>query len=320
MDQEEKFLKARQEREESRLQAVAEREISETGAQRQQFEEQLTVLEAAVEQQARSGALEEAEEQLGTLRRLVQDTSHSTPLTAFEMSKANRMLARLEQLLLQERRQKNAASTSEGAPGKKFKFSSKAKAKVEEKAPTTTAGLVTAPDSSVAPIGSKVYGQQTGGHLFIAPSRAVFIRDCTNTTIYCAPTAGSAFFTNLTDCTVYVCCHQLRLNRCRGVSLYVWCSSTPIIEYSEGVGFGPYSCWRGLTQSTIDGQQHATSEEWATTVGEQTNMERVRLSYTVVDDFQWLKKTASPHWRVMEESEWAYSEEVFGEPAVPVVV
>ncbi|EPY27814.1 tubulin-specific chaperone C [Strigomonas culicis] len=305
-----KVLKARQEREESRT-AVKARDASELTQQREQLEQQIQEMERHVESTATAGRAEEAQQALNTLRTLIQDTSSCALLTAYGMAKANKSLSRLQQLVDEQ-------SAGQGGP-RKFKFSARAKAKAEEVRPAAEAAPAAAGAPAeglpAAPQG-KVYGGVQHQTLCIPAAKAIFVRDCASCTILCLPTAGSAFLTNCVDCTVYVCCHQLRLKDCHNVQVYVWCTSTPIIETCDGMGFGPYACWRGLLSSTMDGVRAASHEEWAQSVGDVQDVERAKTAYTTIDDFQWIKKTQSPHWRVMEEETWVHVDEPFCAAAV----
>ncbi|AYU83683.1 hypothetical protein, conserved [Leishmania donovani] len=319
-----KFLKLRQEREEQRRQRSKE-----TGAitlQRQQYEAEAELLEAEVTQLLQEGNVTESQQRIDALRTLVQDTSNSISLTAHEMAKANVILARLQQRVDEKH--------SSAAP-KKFKFSSRLKAKPTSDAEPATPSLSLtgisdtneATATATVPVAGtvsstngfgNVYGPSTGTDLFISHSRGVFINGCAECAIYCLPIAGSAFLSNCTNCRVYVACHQLRLKGCTNLDLYAWCASTPIIEECDAMRFGPYRCWVGLLSScTEDGKTYATHAEWVSRVGEIEDTARTEQNYVKVDDFQWVKKSASPHWRVLAREEEKASTTVFGPATLP---
>ncbi|KAG5488728.1 hypothetical protein JIQ42_00343 [Leishmania sp. Namibia] len=321
---EEKFLKLRQEREEQRRQRS--KETVDITVQRQQFEAEAELLEAQVSQLLQDGNVAESQQRIDALRALVQDTFNSISLTAHEMAKANVILSRLQQLIDKKR--------SSAAP-KKFKFSSRLKAKptsdVELSTPSVSpsgisdangeSAMAFVPDTGAVSSASgfgNVYGSYTGTDLFISHSRSVFVKDCVNCTIYCLPIAGSVFLTSCTNCRVYVACHQLRLKSCTNLDLYAWCASTPIIETCDAMRFGPYRCWMGLLRScTEDGRAFATHAEWVRSVGEIEDTARTEQNYVKVDDFQWVKKSASPHWRVLTREEEKVSTTVFGPATRP---
>ncbi|KAK7196157.1 Tubulin binding cofactor C [Novymonas esmeraldas] len=311
---EEKFLKQRLEREEQRHQRS--KETAAITAQRQQYEAEAEQLEAEVTDLLQRGNLAESQQRIDTLRTLVQDTANSISLTAHEMAKANGVLARLQQLVDDK--------NSDAAP-KKFKFSSRLKTKAtpSDATPTSTSASPSSEPHTVALAGrmtgfGSVYGPSSGGDLFIREGKSAFVNGCVDCTIYCLPIAGSVFLSDCTGCRVYVSCHQLRLKSCARLDLYVWCASTPIIESCDAVRFGPYRCWAGLLgSSAADGRTYVTHAEWVSKVGEIADALGTEHNYTNVDDFQWVKKTASPHWRVLVEDEEQVSTTVFGEPALP---
>lgn len=327
---EEKFLKGRQEREGQRLQRS--KEDDDITVLRQQYESEVDNLESEVTQLLASNKVAESQERIDALRRLVQDAAHSIALTAHDMAKANALLARLQQLV------DDAQSTTAGT--KKFKFSSRLKSKTApanndknvSSSTTTEVRCDALPaaaktlevagaggrggSSSSAGFGNS-YGPCSHSDLFIAHSKGVFISGCTDCAIYCVPVAGSIFLSNCVNCRVYVACHQLRLKDCRDTDIFVWCASTPIIESCDGMRFGPYTCWEGLLNSAApNGLHYATHAEWVRQVGEIADTAQTEQNYTAVDDFQWVRKTASPHWRVMAEAEQQRNTTAFG-PATP---
>jgi tubulin-specific chaperone C len=326
---EERFLKGRQEREEQRQQRSKEGEAAST--LRMQYEAEAEQLEAEVAQLLTGGNISGSQQRIDALRKLVQDTSNSIVLTAHDMAKANAILARLQQQV------DDAKGAQAGL--KKFKFSSRLKTKAasgpgpSSKSPTTASEAESTPASSAKPVNAaapsaaargssgasfgNTYGPSSGTDLFIADSKGVFINGCMNCRVFCLPIAGSVFLSNCANCCVYVACQQLRLKDCRDTDLFVWCASTPIIESCSRMRFGPYSCWDGLLNSAAsNGATHATHAEWVRCVGEISATAQTEHNYENVDDFQWVRKTASPHWRVMTEAEQTHSSTPFG-PATP---
>lgn len=324
-EMEDKFLKGRQEREEQRCQRSKEGfDITEL---RQQYEAEAEQLEVEVKHLLAEQKVAESQERIDALRTLVQDTSNTIALTAHDMAKSNAILARLQQLV------DDAKKTNAGA--RKFKFSSRLKAKPlggatvssptssAEKADASTVSTKLSAATTTCTRGSSTtgagnsYGPSEGTNLFIASSKGVFVSGCTDCSIFCLPVAGSVFLSNCARCRVYVACHQLRLKDCHDTDIFVWCSSTPIIESCTGMRFGAYTCWDGLVQSrSQDGATYATHAEWVCQVGEIVDTAHTEHNYATVDDFQWVRKTASPHWRVMTEAEAMHNGTVFG-PATP---
>lgn len=327
---EEKFLKGRQEREEQRLQRT--KEGVEITVQRQQYEAEAEQLETEVTRLLNDNNVAESQVRIDALRKLVQDTSNSIALTAHDMAKANAILAHLQQLV-------DEAKTVHAGP-KKFRFSSRLKTKTanestavspaatsadaqctrvvsaEAQAAAGTAAPVSARGSSTTGFGNS-YGPSSGADVFIADSKGAFINSCVNCAIFCLPIAGSVFLSDCAHCRVYVACQQLRMKDCHDMDIFVWCASTPVIESCDGVRFGPYTCWDGLLHSTAsNGATYATHAEWVRCVGEMADTAHTAHNYTNVEDFQWVRKTVSPHWRVMMGAEETRNSTIFG-PATP---
>jgi hypothetical protein len=51
----------------------------------------------------------------------------------------------------------------------------------------------------------------------------------------------SVYLEGVTDCTIQILSHQLRIHQCTGCKLYVRVQSHPIIEDCKDMGFAPYS-------------------------------------------------------------------------------
>ncbi|CCW65640.1 unnamed protein product [Phytomonas sp. EM1] len=316
---EEKFLKARQERMENN--ANRSRDTSELAQLRQQFNDEFTKKEREVDYRINQGSLEDAQQILNQMRALVQDASNSISLTAYDMSKANAILSRLQQALDGRR---GLASEC-----RKFRFSQISKSsKVEaenkndasqskSKPPDTVKTVVSCDTTATMTVNTNqtVYGHAKDTTLFVPHGKAAFIKDCVGCTILALPIAGSVFVSDCSNCTLYVACHQLRLKDCHEVDVYVCCASIPIIERCDGMRFGPYYCWSGLLRSAMDdGRTYDSHIEWVHEVGEIQNSERMESSFKGVNDFQWLKRLPSPHWRVLDVKEMKEVATVFQAP------
>lgn len=170
---------------------------------------------------------------------------------------------------------------------------------------------------------SVTYGNAKDTTLFITSASALFLRACEGCQIFVLPIPGSAFVTGLKSCKLFIASAQLRLKDCYDVEVYAWVTSTPIIENCDNMRFGPYSCWRGLVLGpvplppslailkTTSSEKHYVSH--ADCINFFFEKEEVpgENNWHYVEDFQWLKKTASPHWRRLEPSEYHYSDLVF---------
>lgn len=51
----------------------------------------------------------------------------------------------------------------------------------------------------------------------------------------------SVYLDSVTDCTIQILSHQLRIHECKGCRLYVRVNSHPIIEDCSDMGFAPYT-------------------------------------------------------------------------------
>ncbi|ORC91486.1 tubulin-specific chaperone C [Trypanosoma theileri] len=313
---EERFLKTRAEREEARQQKSAG--SSGTAWDRLQFEDQARSYERSIMQLITDGNTSAAQETINMFKLIVQDATSNNVLTAYEMAKSNATLSRLQGLIDEKRDTCNKP--------KGFKFSRKPKtgvtAVVEKQQPAAASSPLSSSlqqseeDRSQV---NNVYGYAREREVFISEPKAVFLQGCEKCEIFILPVAGSVFISDCSNCKIYVACHQLRLKNCTSVDIYVWCASTPIIECCTEMRFGPYSCWTGLLQSSVGGHHYSTHEEWVQHVGEQEMQERVKDSYKTVDDFQWLKKTPSPHWSVLPPEKWEMSARPFLQGETPTM-
>ncbi|KEG10603.1 tubulin-specific chaperone C [Trypanosoma grayi] len=307
---EEKFLRTRAEREEARQHKAAG--FSCNAWDRLQFEDKTRELERGVMQCLADKDTRGAQETVNIFKALVQDATSNSALTPHEMAKSNATLSRLQGLIDANRDGVNKAKT--------FKFSSRPKVGATAVAKHQAAAAPSAPqgEEERGQI-TNVYGYSRNRAVFISSSKAVFLRECEGCEIFILPVAGSVFISDCTKCRVYVACHQLRLKNCNDVDVYVWCASTPIIECCTEMRFGPYSCWTGLLQSSVGENSYTTHEDWVRCVGEQQINERTKDSYKMVDDFQWLKKTPSPHWSVLPSEKWEINAHPFLQGDTPAM-
>lgn len=91
------------------------------------------------------------------------------------------------------------------------------------------------------------------------------------------------------DSRLYVAARQVRVHSAAGTDLYLRVLSHPIIEHSSALRFAPFQ--PSYPGSAADLEAHglgddATEGKWAE-----------------VDDFGWLRASASPHWAVLPEPE-----------------
>jgi tubulin-specific chaperone C len=77
---------------------------------------------------------------------------------------------------------------------------------------------------------------------------------------------------------------EFRIHDSRNMRVYLSCSSRPIIENSQGIGFAGIP---KVIRDTI-GMYEGGREEW--------------LEKELVEDFNWLRRDHSPNWRLMTET------------------
>ncbi|CCD19934.1 putative Tubulin binding cofactor C [Trypanosoma vivax] len=290
---EEKFLRLRAEREGARQQKAAE--PSDNALERLRFEEKARGLEEVITKQLSDGDARAAQETLNVLKGEVQDATANNILTAYEMAKSNTSLSRLQELI--------DAKGERGQGRKAFKFSASSKVRCATVADTSVGVTAAQGQEEVLGCRDNVFGDARKKDLFLSPSKALFLRNCRECGVFVLPVAGSIFISDCAQCTIYVACQQLRLKNCTDINVYVSCSSRPIIECCTEMRFGSYSCWVGLLNSTVGEHRYDSHEEWMKQVGEMRDPERAADMYRSVDDFQWLRKTPSPNWRVLKPEE-----------------
>ena len=328
-DAEERFLKARLEREAARTSKCKDEAAEEAAKARAAFHEEVKALEASIATLIAAKKLDEASEQCRTLQQRITAANEVLALPSHEQRTLNSLLSATTAKI-------NDAKT-EQKPAKKFGFSSKAKL-VATATATASAESVDAAGSTAAASSSAaaadpakedsasgvVYADLANQTLFVPPAKAVFLRRCTGCTVYALPTAGSLFLSDSSDCTVYCAPHQLRIKSCVDISLYTWCTSRPVIESCDRMRFGGYTAWRGLLASVVpadisaaEGGRLPSHAAWVEGVGAFKDLTWAVNSYTQVDDFHWLRQAQSPHWALIPEAEWAASDVVFETPTPP---
>ena len=134
-----------------------------------------------------------------------------------------------------------------------------------------------------------------------SPLGALFIHGLTRCTLIGGPVAGALHLENLIDCKIYAASRQVRIHSAQNCDFYLKVRSGPIIEYSNGLRFAPlpgtaaealgypeaakHLKLHGLEDSN-EGGSGGTSLEWAD-----------------VQDFGWLRASASPNWKILPEDQ-----------------
>lgn len=110
------------------------------------------------------------------------------------------------------------------------------------------------------------------------PFAGLTLKDIEDSIIVCGRVEGAAHLTGLKRCVVVVQSRQVRMHESVSCDVYLATASRPIIEDCSGIRFGPLPGTYG-GEGGEDGQ------------------------WRMVDDFKWLRKEASPNWRVLEPGE-----------------
>ncbi len=113
---------------------------------------------------------------------------------------------------------------------------------------------------------------------------SVRIENATDCSIYLGPCCTSVYLENAQRCTLYIACHQLRIHKSNGCSLYVKVNGHPIIEDCDAMGFAPYA----YSFQGIDADMQAAGLEAA-------------HCWDNIVDFRWHRTTQSPNWHLIQE-------------------
>jgi len=204
-----------------------------------------------------------------------------------------------------------AAKQSEVAPKKKFSF----KAKTVVKAANTDSSVVsTIPegDSASTPLtpdkfpgvfdlthgsdirleaGSDqiklehVITRCSGSQVALChPMGALRIQNIRDSVIVVGPVSGAIYVIDCVNCKLVLSSHQIRIHDCYNCDMYMRVGSRPIIEHCSDVRFAPYS----LSYPSIE--RHF----------QEVGVTPLPEGWREIQDFGWLKTTASPNWHELE--------------------
>lgn len=291
MNPEEKFLRSRQAREEQK--AKHQPEIKESDLQL--FFLEFSSLASETVSSLQKNDIAEAESNCERLQRSLNNAMESIKLPSHELR------LRSQQIIEFKKRVDELRSAVK--PQKRFAFSSKGPELAKEKGESMSS-CAELPAAEVKEAES-IFSNFQNRTLTIRSLCAVFIRNCSGCHIRVLPTNGSVFVSECVGCVIYVASHQLRIKNTKHSDFYVWCRSTPIIEDSQNVRFGGYTAWKGLLDSEAPGHGKLTSHiSWTGKLANMTDEEKLCHSHESIDDFHWLKRTQSPHWSLIEQSQW----------------
>ncbi|CAG8440805.1 10238_t:CDS:2 [Diversispora eburnea] len=112
---------------------------------------------------------------------------------------------------------------------------------------------------------------------------AIHIKGLKNTIIMSGLVGSSILIYDCERCSFLVGCHQFRMHTSKQMIIYLHVTSHPIIEDCHDIEFAPYTLTNpGLNQ-----------------MFETANLDQANNKYDKVEDFNWLRKQASPNWRVI---------------------
>ncbi|KAI1346492.1 tubulin binding cofactor C-domain-containing protein [Xylaria sp. FL0043] len=111
-----------------------------------------------------------------------------------------------------------------------------------------------------------------------APFAGLTLKNIKNSLVIAGHVAGPAHITGIEDSIIVVAARQVRMHDCKNVQVYLHCASHPIIEDCSGVAFAPLPSHYSNESTT------PATNQW-----------------DKVDDFKWLKDTASPNWSILAE-------------------
>ncbi|KAI0973688.1 tubulin binding cofactor C-domain-containing protein [Xylaria arbuscula] len=111
-----------------------------------------------------------------------------------------------------------------------------------------------------------------------APFAGLALKNIKQSLVVAGHVAGPAHITGIENSIIVVAARQVRMHDCKNVHVYLYCASHPIIEDCSEVAFAPLPSYYSNKSTTPETNQ-----------------------WDKVDDFKWLKDTASPHWSILAE-------------------
>jgi len=121
----------------------------------------------------------------------------------------------------------------------------------------------------------------------ISPNiNALHVQGLRRTVLYAGKIQGSVLLHDCVQCTIIVSTHQFRMHTSNTTNVYLDVSSNPVIEKCNDIRFGSYPSSGGTITT-------------AESLGPE--MSGNGLPY-VVQDFDWMGATPSPHWSVINST------------------
>ena len=122
----------------------------------------------------------------------------------------------------------------------------------------------------------------------LCPLGALFIHRLANCTVVAGPVGGALHVEGIENSRIYVAARQARIHSATGSGFYLRVKSGPIIEHSSGLQFAPL-----LDLGYPEAQDHLAAQGLDPDGGQ----------WADVQDFGWLRASASPNWRVLPEKD-----------------
>jgi hypothetical protein len=111
----------------------------------------------------------------------------------------------------------------------------------------------------------------------------LYVNKLRNCHVYAGPVTGSVLIEEVQGSLFMLASHQIRIHSTTATDFYLRVRSRPIVEYTKGVRFAPYT----FHYSGIEKDLQAAN------LMEETGL------WESVDDFRWLRAVQSPNWSVL---------------------
>ncbi|CAM6021432.1 unnamed protein product [Sphagnum balticum] len=111
----------------------------------------------------------------------------------------------------------------------------------------------------------------------------LYVNKLRNCHVYAGPVTGSVLIEEVQSSLFMLASHQIRIHSTTATDFYLRVRSRPIVEYTKGVRFAPYT----FHYSGIEKDLQAAN------LMEETGL------WESVDDFRWLQVVQSPNWSVL---------------------
>lgn len=122
---------------------------------------------------------------------------------------------------------------------------------------------------------------------------AVHCHNLRKCVLWVGPVSSSMLLYDCHECVISVGMKQMRIHDGSDLCFYLHTMSNPVVERCKRVLFAPYDLW-----------YEGFEEDWAqAAIGSQPGTEGASEMWCKVQDFNWHKRQASPHWKVFPEGE-----------------